>query len=88
MLKEHRKRTLIFVAMIYFIAIISTIITKDATVTIDIVISVTIISFLYIHFYPIGNLKKELIANRIAKTMGIVYIVGILFSFVLTLYLL
>lgn len=84
--KDHKKKTLIFVAIVYLISVISTIITKNATVTINVVISVTILSFLYIRFYPVGNIKKELIANRLAKTMGVLYIVVLLFSFVLTFF--
>lgn len=85
---ELKKKTIRFVVIIYLLSIISTVITKNAIITIDIIVSVSLLSFIYIKYYPIGNVKKELLANKIALTMGMLYIIVLFVSFSITYYFL
>lgn len=80
MFKELKKKTMIFDTIIILLSIILTLITKSAVLSLQIIASISIMSFFYIRYYPVGNEKKERLINKLARFMSIVYIVALLFG--------
>lgn len=78
---ELKKKTIIVVVVIFLLSIVSTIITKNAIISIDVMISISILSFLYIQYYPIGDIKKEMFINKLAFIVGILHLLVLIVTF-------
>ncbi len=86
--KELKNKTIIFVAVIILLSIILTLISKSAMISFQIFTSILLFSFFYIKYYPTGNIKKEIMINKLAITTGVFYIVALVLVSVLELFIL